>query len=94
MISENIWDPFSTTQTSRMVAIVQKLVDGYPSVVNAENKNTQVSCFFLNILHKLRNLNVFLIYCIGEDSTLSERQEREFCNYLMLCSLVTESQVW
>ncbi|KAI6078634.1 PAX3- and PAX7-binding protein 1 [Aix galericulata] len=41
VISENIWDPFSTTQTSRMVAIVQKLVDGYPSVVNAENKNTQ-----------------------------------------------------
>jgi len=47
VISENIWDPFSTTQTSRMVAIVQKLVDGYPSVVNAENKNTQVSFFFL-----------------------------------------------
>ncbi|KAM6212475.1 PAX3- and PAX7-binding protein 1 isoform 2-T2 [Sarcoramphus papa] len=42
VISENIWDPFSTTQTSRMVAIVQKLVDGYPSVVNAENKNTQM----------------------------------------------------
>lgn len=47
VISENIWDPFSTTQTSRMVAIVQKLVDGYPTVVNAENKNTQVSCFGL-----------------------------------------------
>ncbi|XP_030304259.1 PAX3- and PAX7-binding protein 1 isoform X2 [Calypte anna] len=42
VISESIWDPFSTTQTSRMVAIVQKLVDGYPSVVNAENKNTQM----------------------------------------------------
>ncbi|NWH54345.1 PAXB1 protein, partial [Fregata magnificens] len=42
VISENIWDPFSTTQTSRMVGIVQKLVDGYPSVVNAENKNTQM----------------------------------------------------
>ncbi|NXA49096.1 PAXB1 protein, partial [Nothocercus julius] len=42
VISENIWDPFSTTQTSRMVAMVQKLVDGYPSVVNAENKNTQM----------------------------------------------------
>ncbi|XP_032907238.1 PAX3- and PAX7-binding protein 1 isoform X2 [Catharus ustulatus] len=42
VISENIWDPFSTTQTSRMVAMVQKLIDGYPSVVNAENKNTQM----------------------------------------------------
>ncbi|XP_071438009.1 PAX3- and PAX7-binding protein 1-like isoform X2 [Pithys albifrons albifrons] len=42
VISENIWDPFSTTQTCRVVAIVQKPVDGYPSVVNAENKNTQM----------------------------------------------------
>ncbi|KAF4800735.1 PAX3- and PAX7-binding protein 1 [Turdus rufiventris] len=47
VISENIWDPFSTTQTSRMVAIVQKLIDGYPSVVNAENKNTQLLGNFL-----------------------------------------------
>lgn len=76
-----------------MVEMVQKLVDGYPSVVNAENKNTQVSCFFLNILDKLRNLNIFLIHYIGERSILSDEQEREFCNYLMLCSLVTENQV-
>ncbi|XP_075767003.1 PAX3- and PAX7-binding protein 1 [Pelodiscus sinensis] len=41
VLAESIWDPFSTTQTSRMVAITQKLVNGYPSVVNAENKNTQ-----------------------------------------------------
>lgn len=75
MISENIWDPFSTTQTCRMVAIVQKLVDGYPTVVNAENKNTQVSCFSLNILHKIRNLNLFLIDYIG---MFSEEQERIF----------------
>ncbi|XP_054433864.1 PAX3- and PAX7-binding protein 1 [Pteronotus mesoamericanus] len=42
VIAENMWDPFSTTQTSRMVGITLKLIDGYPSVVNAENKNTQV----------------------------------------------------
>ncbi|XP_028582884.2 PAX3- and PAX7-binding protein 1 isoform X2 [Podarcis muralis] len=41
VLAENVWDPFSTTQTSRMVAITQKLVNGYPSVVHAENKNTQ-----------------------------------------------------
>ncbi|KAM7180230.1 PAX3- and PAX7-binding protein 1 [Macrochelys suwanniensis] len=41
VLAESIWDPFSTTQTSRMVAVTQKLVNGYPSVVNAENKNTQ-----------------------------------------------------
>ncbi|XP_032209727.1 PAX3- and PAX7-binding protein 1 isoform X3 [Mustela erminea] len=42
VIAENMWDPFSTTQTSRMVGITLKLINGYPSVVNAENKNTQV----------------------------------------------------
>ncbi|XP_059561575.1 PAX3- and PAX7-binding protein 1-like [Myotis daubentonii] len=42
VIAENMWDPFSTTQTSRMVGITLKLVNGYPSVANAENKNTQV----------------------------------------------------
>ncbi|XP_043848016.1 PAX3- and PAX7-binding protein 1 isoform X1 [Dromiciops gliroides] len=41
-IAENTWDPFSTTQTSRMVGITLKLTSGYPSVVNAENKNTQL----------------------------------------------------
>uniref|UniRef100_A0A8D2J9I4 PAX3 and PAX7 binding protein 1 n=1 Tax=Varanus komodoensis TaxID=61221 RepID=A0A8D2J9I4_VARKO len=41
VLAENVWDPFSTTQTSRMVAITQKLINGYPSVVHAENKNTQ-----------------------------------------------------
>ncbi|XP_030058017.1 PAX3- and PAX7-binding protein 1 isoform X2 [Microcaecilia unicolor] len=40
-IAEKVWDPFSTTQTSRMVAFTHKLVNGYPSVVNAENKYTQ-----------------------------------------------------
>ncbi|XP_006107315.1 PAX3- and PAX7-binding protein 1 [Myotis lucifugus] len=42
VIAEHMWDPFSTTQTSRMVGITLKLVNGYPSVANAENKNTQV----------------------------------------------------
>lgn len=45
MLAENVWDPFSTTQTSRMVAITQKLVNGYPSAVHAENKNTQVKMY-------------------------------------------------
>ncbi|KAL7983573.1 hypothetical protein Chor_000449 [Crotalus horridus] len=41
VLAENVWDPFSSTQTSRMVAITQKLINGYPTVVHAENKNTQ-----------------------------------------------------
>ncbi|XP_054829279.1 PAX3- and PAX7-binding protein 1 [Eublepharis macularius] len=42
VLAENIWDPFSTTQTSRMVAVTLKLINGYPSVIHAENKNTQM----------------------------------------------------
>eukprot|EP00079_Xenopus_tropicalis_P033121 XP_017946892.1 PREDICTED: PAX3- and PAX7-binding protein 1 isoform X2 [Xenopus tropicalis] len=40
-IAENVWDPFSTTQTNRLAAVVQKLVNGYPTVLNSENKNTE-----------------------------------------------------
>ncbi|XP_062061983.1 PAX3- and PAX7-binding protein 1 [Lepus europaeus] len=52
VIAENMWDPFSTTQTSRMVGITLKLINGYPSVVNAENKNTQV--FLKALLLRMR----------------------------------------
>ncbi|KAM4699586.1 PAX3- and PAX7-binding protein 1 [Discoglossus pictus] len=40
-VAENVWDPFSTTQTNRLAAIVQKLINGYPTVLNSENKNTE-----------------------------------------------------
>ncbi|XP_053561943.1 PAX3- and PAX7-binding protein 1 [Bombina bombina] len=40
-IAENMWDPFSSTQTNRFKVIVQKLINGYPTVVNSENKNTE-----------------------------------------------------
>lgn len=40
-LAENVWDPLSTSQTSRLVKLLLKLVEGYPSVVNGENKYTQ-----------------------------------------------------
>ncbi|XP_029459437.1 PAX3- and PAX7-binding protein 1 [Rhinatrema bivittatum] len=51
-IAEKVWDPFSTTQTSRMVAFTYKLINGYPSVVNAENKHTQA--FLKALLMRMR----------------------------------------
>uniref|UniRef100_A0A8C5N263 PAX3 and PAX7 binding protein 1 n=1 Tax=Leptobrachium leishanense TaxID=445787 RepID=A0A8C5N263_9ANUR len=39
--AENLWDPFSTTQTNRFVALFQRLLNGYPTVVNSENKSTE-----------------------------------------------------
>ncbi|XP_075449986.1 PAX3- and PAX7-binding protein 1 [Ascaphus truei] len=40
-VAEHVWDPFSTTQTNRLGAMFQKLLSGYPTVVNAENKSTE-----------------------------------------------------
>ncbi|XP_038657586.1 PAX3- and PAX7-binding protein 1 [Scyliorhinus canicula] len=40
-LAENDWDPLSSSQTSRLVKLMLKLVEGYPSVVNGENKYTQ-----------------------------------------------------
>ncbi|XP_068126577.1 PAX3- and PAX7-binding protein 1 [Hyperolius riggenbachi] len=40
-LAENVWDPFSSTQTNRLAAVMQKLINGYPSVVNSDNKNTE-----------------------------------------------------
>ncbi|XP_051870804.1 PAX3- and PAX7-binding protein 1 [Pristis pectinata] len=40
-LAEKVWDPLSTSQTSRLVKLLLKLVEGYPSVVNGENKYTQ-----------------------------------------------------
>ncbi|XP_059824681.1 PAX3- and PAX7-binding protein 1 isoform X2 [Hypanus sabinus] len=40
-LAENVWDPLSTSQTSRLVKLLLKLIEGYPSVVNGENKYAQ-----------------------------------------------------
>ncbi|XP_072369515.1 PAX3- and PAX7-binding protein 1 isoform X1 [Scyliorhinus torazame] len=40
-LAENDWDPLSSSQTSRLVKLMRKLVEGYPSIVNGENKYTQ-----------------------------------------------------
>lgn len=41
VFTENLWDPFSTTQTNRLAAVFQKLISGYPTVVNSDNKGTE-----------------------------------------------------
>ncbi|OCT91246.1 PAX3- and PAX7-binding protein 1 [Xenopus laevis] len=51
-IAENVWDPFSTTQTIRLAAVVQKLMNGYPTVLNSENKYTEA--FLKALLMRMR----------------------------------------
>ena len=38
---ENVWDPLSNQQTHRLVKLIRKLVEMYPSV-SADSKNTVV----------------------------------------------------
>ncbi|KAG2456475.1 PAXB1 protein, partial [Polypterus senegalus] len=41
VLIDEVWDPMSTSQSARLVSFVQKLINGYPSVLNGENKSTQ-----------------------------------------------------
>ncbi|XP_063058867.1 PAX3- and PAX7-binding protein 1 [Engraulis encrasicolus] len=41
VLADQVWDPLSSSQTSRMVGFMHKLIKGYPTVMNGENRNTQ-----------------------------------------------------
>jgi len=38
---EGVWDPLSLQQTQRLTALMQRLIEEYPTI-NAESKPTQV----------------------------------------------------
>ncbi|XP_062609801.1 PAX3- and PAX7-binding protein 1-like [Saccostrea cucullata] len=48
VLAESVWDPLSTTQTSRLVNVVSKLIRDYPCI-QANNKTTQQ---LLNVIVK------------------------------------------
>lgn len=41
VLTDQIWDPLSSSQTSRLVAFMKRLVKDYPTVLHGENRNTQ-----------------------------------------------------
>lgn len=41
VLAEQVWDPLSCSQTARLVAFVRRLIKGYPTVLNGDNRNTQ-----------------------------------------------------
>lgn len=41
VLVEQVWDPLSSSQTSRLVTILQRLMKDYPTVLHGENKYTQ-----------------------------------------------------
>uniref|UniRef100_A0A8B9LVG0 PAX3 and PAX7 binding protein 1 n=1 Tax=Astyanax mexicanus TaxID=7994 RepID=A0A8B9LVG0_ASTMX len=41
VLAEQVWDPLSRRETSRLVAFMMRLIKGYPTVLHGENRNTQ-----------------------------------------------------
>ncbi|XP_066555966.1 PAX3- and PAX7-binding protein 1 [Amia ocellicauda] len=41
VLTDQVWDPLSSSQTAQMVAFMNRLVKGYPTVLHGENRNTQ-----------------------------------------------------
>ncbi|XP_051541621.1 PAX3- and PAX7-binding protein 1-like [Myxocyprinus asiaticus] len=41
VLTDQVWDPLSSSQTSRLVAFMQRLIKDYPTVLHGENRNTQ-----------------------------------------------------
>ncbi|XP_051539568.1 PAX3- and PAX7-binding protein 1-like isoform X2 [Myxocyprinus asiaticus] len=41
VLTDQVWDPLSNSQTSRLVAYMQRLIKDYPTVLHGENRNTQ-----------------------------------------------------
>ncbi|XP_026113826.1 PAX3- and PAX7-binding protein 1 isoform X1 [Carassius auratus] len=41
VLMDQVWDPLSRSQTSRLVTFMQKLIKGYPTVLHGDNRNTQ-----------------------------------------------------
>lgn len=53
VLAEQVWDPLSRSQTSRLVEFLHRLRKGYPTVLHGENKYTQVlpACSYLTNIY-------------------------------------------
>lgn len=41
VLTDQVWDPLSSSQTSRLVAFMRRLIKDYPTVLHGDNRNTQ-----------------------------------------------------
>uniref|UniRef100_A0A3Q0RUJ3 PAX3 and PAX7 binding protein 1 n=1 Tax=Amphilophus citrinellus TaxID=61819 RepID=A0A3Q0RUJ3_AMPCI len=42
VLAEQVWDPLSSSQTTRLVSFIHRLLKGYPTVLHGDNRYTQV----------------------------------------------------
>uniref|UniRef100_A0A8C1BWT0 PAX3 and PAX7 binding protein 1 n=1 Tax=Cyprinus carpio carpio TaxID=630221 RepID=A0A8C1BWT0_CYPCA len=52
-LADQVWDPLSSSQTSRLVTFMQRLIKDYPTVLHGDNRNTQVK-FYLTAPNFMR----------------------------------------
>ncbi|XP_056592523.1 PAX3- and PAX7-binding protein 1 [Triplophysa dalaica] len=41
VLTDQVWDPLSSSQTSRLVAFMHRVIKDYPTVLHGDNRNTQ-----------------------------------------------------
>ncbi|KAI7793300.1 PAX3- and PAX7-binding protein 1 [Triplophysa rosa] len=41
VLTDQVWDPLSSSQTSRLVAVMRRVIKDYPTVLHGDNRNTQ-----------------------------------------------------
>lgn len=52
VLTEQVWDPLSSSQTARLVGFIHRLMKGYPTVLHGDNRYTQVlSTLLLCTIH-------------------------------------------
>ncbi|KTG36958.1 hypothetical protein cypCar_00016430 [Cyprinus carpio] len=68
VLTDQVWDPLSSSQTSRLVTFMQRLIKDYPTVLHGDNRNTQL---FGNILTWDGILSPSVLKELAIDSTLN-----------------------
>uniref|UniRef100_A0AAY4AGN2 GCF C-terminal domain-containing protein n=1 Tax=Denticeps clupeoides TaxID=299321 RepID=A0AAY4AGN2_9TELE len=69
VVADQVWDPLSSTQTSRLVMFMQKLIKGYPTVLHGDSRNTQevLKVIVLRIRRTLDD-DIFMPLLLGHNS--------------------------
>ncbi|TSK16136.1 PAX3- and PAX7-binding protein 1 [Bagarius yarrelli] len=68
VLTEQVWDPLSHSETCRLVAFMRCLIKGYPTVLHGDNRNTQL---LWNILQWDGILSQNCLKELAVDSTLN-----------------------
>lgn len=92
---QHVWDPLSTSQTRRVVALIRRLAEDYPTV-SAENKETQE--MFTAILLRMRqsidnDVYIPLFTATQLENSLSAKYcfyQRQFWSCVKLLGNITE----